>query len=102
MDQAGMEYVPARGTGHDFQPATRRRLRCPECGYEKTLALEGEVESWENKGGSAWDNDEGPWEGWMSRSTGKRPGAGPPRHDSDASALTPRGMVAHRAAGFEI
>ena len=64
MDQAGMEYVPARGTGHDFQPATRRRrLRCPECCYEKTLASEGQVESWENEGGSAWGNDEGPWEG---------------------------------------
>ena len=39
---------------------------CPECGTERTVtetAPEGEVESWENEGGSAWGKDEGPWEG---------------------------------------
>ena len=43
-----------------------RRLTCPECGHETTLpetALEGEVDSREHAGGSAWGHDEGPWEG---------------------------------------
>ena len=66
MEDVGFEDMPPRETGHDVQPTDRRRLRCPACGYEKTLAEtvpEGEVESWENEGGSAWGKDEGPWEG---------------------------------------
>ncbi len=57
MDDVGVENERARETGHDVQLADRRRrLRCPACGYEKTLAEtapEGEVDSWENEGGSA-------------------------------------------------
>ena len=67
MEEVGFEYERARETGHDVQPADRRRrLRCPACSYEKTLAETvpaGEIESWENEGGSAWGKDEGPWEG---------------------------------------
>ena len=67
MEDVGFEYERARETAHDVQPADRRRrLRCPACGYEKTLAEtapEGEVDAWENEGGSAWGHDEGPWEG---------------------------------------
>ncbi len=66
MEDVGFEDMPPRETGHDVQPTDRRRLRCSACGYEKTLAEtvpEGEVESWENEGGSAWGKDEGPWEG---------------------------------------
>ena len=52
---------------HDIPPALRRRrFKCPECGAEKTVAEtahDGEVESSENEGGSAWGKDEGPWEG---------------------------------------
>ncbi len=57
MEEVGSEYVPARETEHDVHLGDRRRrLRCSNCGYEKPLAetvLEGEVESWENEGGSA-------------------------------------------------
>ena len=57
MEDVGSEYLPARATGHDVHLGDRRqRPRCPACGYEKTLAEtvpEGEVESWENEGGSA-------------------------------------------------
>ncbi len=67
MEDVGSEYVPARETGHDVHLGDRRRrLRCSNCGYEEPLAgtvSEGEVETWENEGGSAWGKDEGPWEG---------------------------------------
>ena len=57
MEDVGSEYVPARETGHDVHLGDRRRrLRCSNCGYEEPLAetvSEGEVESWENEGGSA-------------------------------------------------
>ena len=63
MEDVGFEDERAREIGHDVQPADRRRrLSCPACGYEKTLAEtapEGEVD----EGGSAWGHDEGPWEG---------------------------------------
>ncbi len=65
MEDVGLEDRRARKTEH-VQPADRRRFRCPECGTEKMVAEtapEGEVESWENEGGSAWGKDEGPWEG---------------------------------------
>ena len=62
LEDVGLEDKGARTTEH-VQPADRRRrFRCPECGAEKTVT-ESEVESWENEGGSAWGNDEGPWEG---------------------------------------
>ena len=66
MEDVGLEDRRARKTEH-VQPADRRRrFRCPECDTERTVtetAPEGEVESWENEGGSAWGKDEGPWEG---------------------------------------
>ena len=46
----------------------RRRFTCPEFGADKAdktvteTAPEGEVESWENEGGSTWGKDEDPWE----------------------------------------
>lgn len=67
MEDVSVENEQAREKGHNIQPALRRqRFRCPECGAEKTVAEtahDGEVESWENEGGSAWGKDEGPWEG---------------------------------------
>ena len=67
MEDVRVENEQAREKEHDIQPAERRlRFRCPECGNERTLAEtahDGEVESWENEGGSAWGKDEGPWEG---------------------------------------
>ena len=67
MEDVSVEPEPAREQRHDIQPAhRRRRFKCPECGAEKTvteIAPEGEVEAWENEGGSAWGKDEGPWEG---------------------------------------
>ena len=66
MEDVGLEDKRARKTEH-VQPADpRRRFRCPQCGAEKAVtetAPDGEVESWENEGGSAWGKDEGPWEG---------------------------------------
>jgi hypothetical protein len=56
MEEVSVEYERAHEAGRDFQRADRRRFRCPECAYEKTLAETapiGEVESWENEGGSA-------------------------------------------------
>lgn len=66
MEEVSSDYERGREAGHDLPRADRRRLRCPECGYEKPLgetAPRSEVESWENEGGSAWGHDEGPWEG---------------------------------------
>ena len=66
----------ARDAGHDDLPTResepvaprgdRRRFRCPKCGgvdTEGETASKSEVQSWENEGGSAWGQDEGPWEG---------------------------------------
>ena len=65
MEEAGSGYEWVEEAGGDVQPTVRRRrLTCPECGYENTLAeTTPEGESWENEGASAWGNDEGPWEG---------------------------------------
>ena len=66
MEEVSVDDERAHEAGHDLPRADRRRLRCPECSYEKTLAEtapKGKGESSENEGGSAWGNDEGPWEG---------------------------------------
>ena len=66
MEDVGLEDQRARKTEHVRSADRQRRFRCSECGAEKTVtetAPEGEVESWENEGGSAWGHDEGPWEG---------------------------------------
>ena len=64
MEDVGSQNASASTSA---QIANReRRLTCPKCGHETTpaeTAPEGEVESWEHEGGSAWGHDEGPWEG---------------------------------------
>ncbi len=67
IENVASQNCTAGEEGTRSQMADRgRRLTCPECGHETTLpetAPEGETESWENEGGSAWGHDEGPWEG---------------------------------------